>query len=194
MFQCTDIRIMWDYTVTSVCWPISTLQALSYTNAALNILTDFCFAVLIPVPMLWRINVNARSRYTLLCILGLGIFACAAALIKVIYLIDYGKLGDWLWDSRNITIWTVVENNIGILAGCLPCLKPLVKSFLGSDYGRSSHGQTGASGAYTHVTGEGGERRDRGTKYEDTNSETAFNMAGRLSAGTVIEEKSIDGP
>lgn len=33
--------------------------------------------------------------------------ACVAAIIKIPQLVNYGKEGDLLWDSRNITIWTV---------------------------------------------------------------------------------------
>lgn len=81
---------------------------------------------------------NGRQKASLICIFGLGIFATAAALVKLTYLPNYGKTGDWLWDSRNLTIWTVVECNVGIIAGNLPCLKPLFRTVLGSTYGRGS--------------------------------------------------------
>lgn len=41
--------------------------------------------------------------------------ACAASIVKFTYLPSYGKTGDFLWDSRNLTIWSVVEGNLGIL-------------------------------------------------------------------------------
>lgn len=88
--------------------------------------------------MLWNLNVHFRTRVTLIGILGLGVFACAAAFVKLGYVTNYGKQGDWLWDSQNITIWTCVELNVGILAGSLPCLRPIFKSFLGSYYGKGS--------------------------------------------------------
>lgn len=61
--------------------------------------------------------------------------------MKASYISTYGRTGDWLWDSRNLTIWTVVESNIGIIAGNLPCLKPLFRVVLGSTYGRGSRAQ-----------------------------------------------------
>ncbi|KAL5584033.1 hypothetical protein FOVSG1_015384 [Fusarium oxysporum f. sp. vasinfectum] len=138
IFQCSDIRVLWDNSVPSTCWPQKTLQGLSYTNSALNIITDLLFAIIIPTPMLWNLNVPFRTRLTLIGILGLGILACAAAFVKLGYITNYGKLGDWLWDSRNITIWTSVELNVGIIAGSLPCLRPLFRRFLGSTHGKSS--------------------------------------------------------
>jgi hypothetical protein len=71
-----------------------------------------------------------------------GNSATVAALIKVTFLPSYGKTGDWLWDSRNLTIWTVIESNVGIIAGNLPCLKPLFRAALGSTYGRGTRRST----------------------------------------------------
>jgi len=90
--------------------------------------------------MLWKLQVNFRTWVTLICILGIGVFACAAASVKVSYLPNYGKEGDLLWDSRDITIWTAVELNVAITAASLPCLKPLFKKLLAtsSKYGRGS--------------------------------------------------------
>ncbi|KAM0385824.1 hypothetical protein ACHAPY_000370 [Fusarium culmorum] len=138
VLQCKDLRALWDPLIPMQCWSQHTLQSLSYTNAALNILTDLFFAVIIPTPMLWNLNVHFRTRVTLIAILGLGVFACAAAIVKVGYVTNYGKVGDWLWDSRNISIWTVVELNVGIIGGSLPCLKPLFRRILGSYYGKGS--------------------------------------------------------
>jgi hypothetical protein len=158
IFQCTDIRVLWDPSIKSVCWGMKTLQGLSYTNVALNILTDLLFAVIIPIPMLWNLNVNHRTRLSLLAILGLGVFACAAAIVKVGYIVNYGKVGDFLWDSRDITIWTAAETNVGIVAGSLPTLRPLFKRFLGSVYGKGSKKTSTSGHIYAHGTQKSGKQ------------------------------------
>ncbi|KAF2109161.1 hypothetical protein BDV96DRAFT_652019 [Lophiotrema nucula] len=142
MLQCTNLAVQWDPTAQGTCWGKSTLMGLSYTNVALNITTDLLLAIVIPVPMLWNVQMNRRQKSSIIGILGLGVFATAAALVKISFLPEYGKTGDWLWDSRNITIWTVVECNVGIIGGNLPCMKPLFKSVLGSTYGRGSRKTT----------------------------------------------------
>lgn len=139
MVQCTDIRILWDYSTKATCWGRSTLVALSYANLSLNIVTDMIFAIFIPVPMLWNINVTRRTRISLFCVLGLGCFACACAIIRITYVRTYGKYGDWLWDSQYLTTWSVLELNIGIIAASLPSLRPLFKKFLGSMYGAGTN-------------------------------------------------------
>ncbi|KAJ4983126.1 integral membrane family protein [Stagonosporopsis vannaccii] len=138
VLQCTNLAVQWDHTIKATCWSAHTIKTLSYVNVSLNIVTDLLFSIIIPIPLLWSLQMNKRQKSSLMCILGLGIFATAAALIKTSFLPSYGKTGDWLWDSRNLTIWTVVESNIGIVAGNLPCLKPLFRAVLGSTYGRGS--------------------------------------------------------
>jgi len=49
VLQCTDLRVQWDQTVKGTCWSSHTLKSLSYSNQALNILTDVAFSVAIPV-------------------------------------------------------------------------------------------------------------------------------------------------
>ncbi|KAL0932342.1 integral membrane family protein [Colletotrichum truncatum] len=144
IFQCTDVRIFWDWTVKATCWDIETVKGLAYANSSVNILTDLLFGIAIPAPMLWKLNVPTRVRISLMIILGLGVFACAAACVKVYYLVtSYGRSFDPLWDSRHIQMWTAIEANVGIIAGSLPTLRPLFKDFLGTMYGKGSKAPTG---------------------------------------------------
>ncbi|KAK7218014.1 hypothetical protein V2G26_006017 [Clonostachys chloroleuca] len=182
IFQCTDIRVIWDPTVPSICWDTKTLQALSYLNVSLNAATDLLFAVIIPTPMLWKLNVHRRTRITLIGILGLGVFACAAAFVKVGYLINYGRNGDFLWDSRDITIWTATELNIGIIAGSLPCLRPLFRRFLGSTYGKRSLKSATTATIPAHGTMKGSKWKSLGSRVQgkddlQTGSQEAINTA-----------------
>lgn len=158
--QCSDVRMMWDLTVKGTCWTVTQIKILGYLNTVLNMITDLAFSVGIPVsrsptrlpaitiltlyppnpqiPMLWGVQMNRRHKASLICILGLGLFATAASMIKLSYIGNYGRAGDLMWDSRNLTIWTVQECNVGMVAGNLPCLKPLFRSILVSTYGKGS--------------------------------------------------------
>tara|TARA_R110002003_G_scaffold149_7_gene13557 strand:- start:15519 stop:16151 length:633 start_codon:yes stop_codon:yes gene_type:complete len=114
---------------------------------------------------------NRRQKCSLICILGLGILyaypltllsknpltpasATAAAVVKITFTPNYGRSEDWLWESSNLTIWTVIESNIGIIAGNLPCLKPLFRTVLGSTHSRGSR-KTNASKYLSDLYGPG---------------------------------------
>lgn len=132
LFQCSNPATRWDSTVKGSCWPQRVVQGLGYTDATLNIATDVFFAVVIPVPSFWNLNVNRRTRVSLIAVLGLGVFACAASITKTVHLYNLGNSSDWLWDSRNISIWHVVELNTGVVAGSLPAVRPLFRGVLGA--------------------------------------------------------------
>ncbi|KAH6700607.1 hypothetical protein BKA61DRAFT_620853 [Leptodontidium sp. MPI-SDFR-AT-0119] len=129
LLQCTNLAILWDPTIKATCWTPATLRSLSYVNSSLSILTDLLFAAM-PIPMLWNVQLKIRVKASLICIMGLGVFASVAAMIKMSYLPNYGKNGDFLWDSTYITIWVAVECNTGIIASCLACMKPLFRHIL----------------------------------------------------------------
>jgi hypothetical protein len=73
VLQCTNLAVQWDPTVTGTCWAPQTIKTLSYINVSLNILTDVLFSIVIPIPLLWSVQMNKRQKSSLMCILGLGI-------------------------------------------------------------------------------------------------------------------------
>jgi len=73
VLQCTNLAVLWDQHAKGTCWTVRTLKALSYTNVALNILTDLLFAIFIPIPMLWHVQMNRRQKTSIIAILSLGI-------------------------------------------------------------------------------------------------------------------------
>lgn len=178
--------MQWDPSVKGSCWAPITLQALAYTSIVLNIITDLMFAVFIPLPMLWSLNLNRRVKMALLFVLSLGILACVAAAVRLSYIARYGIRIDYLWDTAPITIWYVVEATVGIIAGSLPSLKPLFKSVIGTTkrYG-SSKTPNYQSGATPSQKSTPVWKFSRGSKHafstaerdDDNESERGLNVA-----------------
>lgn len=105
--------------------------------------TDVIFAIIIPVPLCWSLDIHLRARISLSAILGLGVFVCACSIIKITYLHRiFENTGDWLWTSWPINLWVMVEVNMGIIAGSLPACRPLLKRL----WGGSSAGAAVQSG------------------------------------------------
>ncbi|KAG8163619.1 hypothetical protein KVR01_006916 [Diaporthe batatas] len=194
--QCTDIRILWDPSTKATCWAPRTLMALGYTNFSLNIITDLMFALFIPVPMLWNINVTRRTRVSLFCVLGLGCFACACAIVRFTFLGTYRKKDDWLWDTQSLTTWTVLEMNVGITAASLPSLRPLFKKVLGSIYGPGSklrgYYAGGSSGRikknWQNLSGRNVEKRNSAYSRPLDNDEAFYGSAGHNTVQGLNED------
>ncbi|KAK8108920.1 hypothetical protein PG984_014721 [Apiospora sp. TS-2023a] len=129
-FQCRPLSFNWDNTTPGgQCISARNLKIATYFNSILSASTDLIFALL-PIPMLINVQLNWKAKSAIIGILSLGVFATAAAIAKMAYLSNYGKYGDLLFDSADITIWTTIEITVAMIAGSIPCLKPLFKKIL----------------------------------------------------------------
>jgi len=127
LFQCLPVNGAWNFTVKfapkTKCYSNDTYRSVGLFNGAINIFTDFVFASL-PIPIIWSLQINMRTKISLVCILSLGYFACGAAIVKEILLANFFKDKDSLYEN-SFQIWNVIEINTGILAACLPALRPI---------------------------------------------------------------------
>jgi len=159
IFACIPVSAQWNFAqkATAKCFSINTFTAIGLYNSTVNIITDVLFAVL-PVPMVWNLQVNKRTKVTLTLILGLGFFACAASIVKTVLQSKVLSTPD-PFRNDSYYIWNDIELNVGILAASLPTLRPLFSSLIDSTKAFiTSGGRTGMkSGAGT-----------RGTKHRDT--------------------------
>ncbi|RDL36492.1 uncharacterized protein BP5553_05844 [Venustampulla echinocandica] len=132
IFQCIPIRAAWDFMLrldpNTKCYSIDVFRSIGLFNGAINIFTDFVFATL-PIPVILPLKIDMRSKISLVCILSLGYFACAAAIVKEQLLSNFFENIDNYFNNA-FNIWNDVELNVAILAACLPALRPLVASFL----------------------------------------------------------------
>ncbi|KAF3809692.1 hypothetical protein GCG54_00005233 [Colletotrichum gloeosporioides] len=129
-FQCRPLAYTWDTSIKGgECIPPANLKFAAFFNSGVSVFTDLLFALL-PIPMLWTVQLNWKVKSAVIGVLSLGIFATVAAVIKISFLPNYGKHGDFLFDSSDITIWTTVEICTAIVAASIPCLKPLFRAIL----------------------------------------------------------------
>jgi hypothetical protein len=111
-------------------------------NSAFNIATDMFFAAL-PIPLIWGLQLNWRTKLSLMAILSLGWFACAAAIIKAIK--QWNVLNELDWTvSDSFNVWNYIEFTVGIVAASLPTLRPMFKEILHSARAFTSSSRSGA--------------------------------------------------
>jgi len=95
-------------------------------HLVINCLTDFLLALL-PVPLIWQLKLNVRTRMSLIAILSLGVSAGAAGVFRATV------FNTILHDPRRFVhdkwmMWNYVELTVGIIAGSLSCVEALVSS------------------------------------------------------------------
>ncbi|KAF2786170.1 hypothetical protein K505DRAFT_260469, partial [Melanomma pulvis-pyrius CBS 109.77] len=126
VFQCVPVSAAWNPTLAHArCFSDAQYRSIGLANSSFNAATDLIFAIL-PIPIVWTLCINLRTRISLIIVLSLGFLACAAAIVRMPMIYN-------LWDSEDpfaygvwLDVWSVIEMTIGITAACLPSLKPLL--------------------------------------------------------------------
>ncbi|KAK0664703.1 hypothetical protein DIS24_g215 [Lasiodiplodia hormozganensis] len=191
IFQCSPIAAAWDYSLRmppekAKCFSMNTFRNIGMFNSIVNILTDFLFASL-PVPLIWELQVNIRTKVTLASILSLGFFASAAAIVKCVKQWNVLEDPDWtVHDSFNV--WNYIELNIGIVAACLPALKPLFNWFLETARAITSSGGRSGNRRRTGYSGYG----SRSTAHGYMKQQDSFAMASISRSRADAELGKVD--
>lgn len=128
-FQCrTNIQNWWTSVETIERYCDNT-GAIDFGFVIADVLTDIMILV-IPIPIVWRLQLSTPQRIGLIGIFLLGTIATAAGVARmVIVTLDDLDTNTGFRDLRglitNILIWGQVEASIAVVAACLPTLRPL---------------------------------------------------------------------
>lgn len=97
-------------------------MALSKTAYVFDVLSDLSMAI-ISTLLLWTPDMKMRSKVMTGVVLGLGLVASVASIVRTVYTNAYSSENNYLYNTGKIVLWTVVECGLGIIAGSLPMLK-----------------------------------------------------------------------
>ncbi|KAH9909998.1 hypothetical protein F4778DRAFT_28646 [Xylariomycetidae sp. FL2044] len=145
--SCTPLAASWDKTIQgATCRPPSHTVILGNMYSGINIFVDWVVALL-PILLLWRIQMPLRQKVTVMAVLSLGIFASTATLVRLTTLANLANADDYLFGLASVSVWSVTELALALFAGALMSLKPLFRRWFGSesrsmapDYGRRTPG------------------------------------------------------
>ncbi|EUC43007.1 hypothetical protein COCMIDRAFT_101999 [Bipolaris oryzae ATCC 44560] len=119
---CKPMEAMW--TRKGVCYSQKMFIAFALTNTALNIFTDVCFATL-PIPIIWSLQMSRTTRINLIGVLSLGYIAVALGIVKASYQVKRDPDRTF---NQHLNVYGFLQLNVGIIAACIPTLKPLLRS------------------------------------------------------------------
>ncbi|TVY27410.1 hypothetical protein LHYA1_G004176 [Lachnellula hyalina] len=140
LFQCYPVSYAWDQTSgKGTCKDAIVVVNAAYAFSAMDILFDWGFALL-PLPMLWDIKMSLQVKMSLLLILGLGVFASTATIVRLKYVIELADVNDNLYSPSETLVWTLVETGLAIIAASIATLRPLFRRFhIPGFYGSGPH-------------------------------------------------------
>ncbi|KAI1770103.1 hypothetical protein F4818DRAFT_275081 [Hypoxylon cercidicola] len=143
IFSCYPIPSYWDLSVPGTCLDS---RLIGWMNAVGNIITDIIVLVL-PIPVVWRLNLKRARKWAVLGIFALGFFTCIISICRMIF---FAKLSDDIsWDLVSIAAWGEAESASGVICSSLIALGPLIRRF--SRHFRTTKKTSISPNKYTYV-------------------------------------------
>ncbi|KUI71174.1 hypothetical protein VM1G_07123 [Cytospora mali] len=193
IFQCKPVQAQWDYTIPHLqCVSAQQVVNAAYALSVMTIVTDWLFA-LMPIPMVWQVKMSVQAKMTVVVILGLGIFASIATIIRMKFLADLTDTSDILYAATPAMVWTLVEPGVAIVASSLVTIRPLLRRIRlkGFETTKQSHGMP-YSGRSRSFTGGQGSRANKPASWKRRYSEMPGH--GPNDVGLEDLEKAYRGP
>ncbi|GME45538.1 hypothetical protein GTA08_BOTSDO04901 [Neofusicoccum parvum] len=138
-FQCQPVKAGWDKTITDAkCFSTFTVYQITLYQAILIFITDVAILIM-PMPLLYKLNMRTGKKIAIIFIFGSGIIACISPAVRfstLNYLLE-GSV-DVTYSSTSSLYWMAIEFNLGLVAGSLSSLRalPVLRRF-GSTFGNS---------------------------------------------------------
>ncbi|KAI2778613.1 hypothetical protein F4815DRAFT_234381 [Daldinia loculata] len=142
IFQCNPIAAQWDYTIlqkdpNARCVSADEIVNAAYALSVMSILSDWLYALL-PIPMLWSVKMTTQAKMTVIVVLGLGVFASIATLVRLKFLADLTDMADILHAGTDAMVWTLIEPGVAIVASSLVTIRPLLRLWKIRGFGGTS--------------------------------------------------------
>jgi hypothetical protein len=140
IFQCKPVSAAWGQVpegVTPDCLSgQEVILRVSYFVSAANIATDLA-TTLVPAFLLRHVQIPRKLKFVTMGVLSLGLLASIATTIRITYTWAYTTPTNRFYTIGLIVMLTVLECDLGIIAGSAPMLRRYFKRWDNSSYGKS---------------------------------------------------------
>lgn len=152
--------------------------------------------MILPFPVLLKTQIPMKKKLILTGLFSLGTFI---TVIQIIRIQTIHSLANYL-DSSSLIMWSMVENNLGIIIASIPPLSPLIRSWhekttKGSSGGGGRGGSSYAMGSLKDGRLRLGSQNDRGMRGGEEGkilSSTTVKIGSFRGADNSSEEYIID--
>ncbi|EED12777.1 integral membrane protein [Talaromyces stipitatus ATCC 10500] len=124
--QCRPLSTFWNHDVSGTCWSPSVQQDTGFFQGSVCSAVDLTLAVF-PASMFWNLNMERKKKIFLSCLMGLGVFAMTASIIKTIELRAITAAADLTYAMAQLAIWWTLEANLVLIATSIPTLGPIIR-------------------------------------------------------------------
>ncbi|KAK3688829.1 hypothetical protein B0T22DRAFT_407493, partial [Podospora appendiculata] len=124
LVQCTPVARAWNYAVAGSC-----IQLMKFFifNGAFALTTDV-IVLLLPMPLVWRLQLPLSQKLALVPVFGIGIFIVITSTLRLYALIATPS-ADTTYELMG-TLWTIIEFNLALVCASLPTVRVLMVRML----------------------------------------------------------------
>ncbi|KAF6841256.1 integral membrane protein [Colletotrichum musicola] len=136
-FQCMPPSYFWRqlYGDPGSCINLNIVPDATIAHSVISALSDWCIGLL-PIALLWNVNLNRRTKALVAVLLSMGMVAGVALIVRIPYVKRLAISADFLYETIDVAIWSVMEPALGIIAASVTSMRPL---FQGWGFGWSSN-------------------------------------------------------
>ncbi|KAI3054688.1 hypothetical protein CBS147353_11403 [Aspergillus niger] len=135
LLQCKPLTFFWTRKAFSPnihghCMDIEVVIAMTYVYSGIAALCDFAVGLL-PIFFVRKLQMKHRTKVAVVGILSMACIASSATIIRIPWVHTFADW-DFLYATVEIALWSNIECGLGITAGSLATLRPLLRKWLGS--------------------------------------------------------------
>jgi hypothetical protein len=102
---------------------------ITYALAAVNAAADWAFGLL-PFFIVWDLKMKLKTKILVAGILAFAAIGSVGTIVRMFYLHTLMDGPDFLYATTDVALWSTIEPGIGITAGSIACLRPLMRVWL----------------------------------------------------------------
>ncbi|OQE43399.1 hypothetical protein PENCOP_c003G06346 [Penicillium coprophilum] len=135
LLQCKPLEYFWtrysdDPTIEGRCIDMGIIVNMTYVYSAFAALCDFTVGLL-PIFLVRKLHMKRQTKIAVMGILSMACIASSAVIVRIPFVESF-RDPDFLYATFQIAIWSNVEAGLGITAGSLATLRPLLRIWTGS--------------------------------------------------------------
>ena len=123
--QCRPVAASWNpYLKNAKCSGPLAIRIISTFSSCVHIITDIILSLL-PISFVRQLQRPLQEKILICALMAVGLVASAASIRKTLLVQLWTIDSDYATTGFQILIWTCVESFVGLIAACLPLMKPL---------------------------------------------------------------------
>ncbi|CAG8951371.1 hypothetical protein HYFRA_00007283 [Hymenoscyphus fraxineus] len=119
---CAPLPFYWDHTI--VGGKCGNQRAAFTTIGTVDLITDIIVFIL-PIPMIWRLQISKDNKVALSGVFGLGLSTVIICVLRVMTLVRVDQ--DVTYSAAPPLLWSFLEPAVGITVACGPLIGPLLR-------------------------------------------------------------------